>query len=351
MKIQNRQKVSLKFIAQKAGVSLMTASRALNGTGHIARATEERIQIIAEKYKYRPNLLIRGVQTGRTMNIGVIFPADLGFYTNVLEGLHDELLASNYSIQLSLIHQHLGEHAIRQEHQQILRLLDLRVDGIILRPVNDDASDLYFKEVFERNIPLVTIDRKLENVHCDALGTNDFKAGQQAAEYLITKGHRNILLAATGDIVSTGRERRNGFLSSAEKVKGVHVSIINETDFKHHENEARNALTSHPEITAAFCVTDILAAGLYNTALKLGIRIPKDLSVLGFGNLGMGPYLNPPLSTFDQHPAKIGKAAAQLLVKRINSTSEKKRAQQKTISADILERQSVRNINSHETPR
>ncbi|MFA5689101.1 MAG: LacI family DNA-binding transcriptional regulator [Kiritimatiellales bacterium] len=331
----------MKAIAQEAGISIMTASRALNGTGHVAKDTAERIRQIANRHKYRPNLLIRGVQTGCTMNIGVIFPADIGFYTEVLAGIHDTLLKHEYSIQLSLIKQHLGELAIRQEHQQLLRLLDLRVDGIILRPVNDDASDIYFKEVFERGVPLVTIDRNLEKVHCDFVGSNDFEAGQQAATFLMSKGHRKFLLVASGDIVSTGRDRRDGFLSIASKTKDVEVSVINETDFEYHDDDVLAALKNNPEITAAFCVKDSFAAGLYNTVLKSGFKIPKDISILGFGNLDMGPYLNPPLSTFDQHPVELGNVAAKLLLKRIQHSPAKLRWQNKIIPADILNRQSI----------
>lgn len=341
MKSLELKKASLKIIAQEAGVSMMTASRALNGTGYVATATKEQICAIADKYKYRPNLLIRGVQTGRTMNVGVIFPADLGFYTKVLEGIHDELLSRNYSIQLSLIHQHLGEKAIQQERQQILRLLDLRVDGIILRPVNDQASDLYFKEIFERNIPLVTIDRKLGKAHCDYVGSNDFEAGKLAAEYLINKGHRNILLVATGNVVSTGRDRRDGFVSVASESRDVILTIINENDFEYHEKDAEKALSKHPEITAAFCVSDSFAAELYNTAFHQGLKIPDDLSILGFGNLETGPYLRPPLSTFEQHPFKIGQIAAQRLIKQMDPDSTNGRKIQRTVSADLVERQSV----------
>jgi len=344
----NNKQISLKAIALEAGVSTMTASRALNGTGHVSEATSARIQQIAEKHKYRPNLLIRGVQTGYTMNVGVIFPEDLGFYTEVLAGVHNTLLEHNYSIQLSLIKHHFGEPAIQQEHRQILRLLDLRVDGIILRPVNDNASDLYFKEIFERNIPLVIIDRKLEKVHCDFVGSNDFEAGQQAAEFFISKGHKKLLLVAAGDVVSTGRDRRNGFLSVAGGIKGVEVSVINETDFNYHEEDALMALKKKPGITAAFCVKDNLAAGLYSTAFKLGIKIPEDLSILGFGNLEMGLYLSPPLSTFEQYPFKLGNEAARLLIKHMDSSARKNRPQKKIVAAKLLDRKSVISLQSSE---
>ncbi len=322
----------------------MTASRAINGTGYVAQVTIARIKKIADKHRYRPNLLIRGVQTGRTMTIGVIFPADLGFYTNVLEGIHDELLANQYGIQLSLVKKHFGAQAAQQEHDQILRMLDLRVDGIILRPVNDNATSLYFKEVFKRKIPLVTIDRKLEKVQCDFAGSDDFYAGKKAAEYLIEQGHRDILLVATGDSVSTGRERRDGFLAfTKEQAKKIRVVVINEPDFKHHEPEVLRALTTHPGITAAFCVSDTLTPGLYHTAGKLGKKIPGDLSILGFGNLEFGPYLSPALSTFDQHPDCIGKTAVEMLLKRLGSQTPGK-YHRNLIPADLLLRDSVGSI-------
>lgn len=336
--------VSLKKIAQEAGVSVMTASRALNGTGAVASATAERIRAIAERYKYRPNLLIRGVQTGRTMNVGVILPAELGFYTRVLEGIHNELLDQRYSIQLSLIKADLGEEAIRQEHEQILRLLDLRVDGILLRPVNDHASDLYFKEVFERRVPLVTLDRRLEKAHCDFVGSNDAAAGKQAAQFLIDRGHRHILLVATGDMVSTGRDRRDGFMACARKHPNVEVTVINEQDFHYHEEDAELALREHPSITAAFCINDLLAAGLYRTAAKHGLRIPDDLSVLGFGNLELSEFLTPPLSTFDQHPVKLGHAAAQRLIERMRADPSSEPPAKTVIAADPIHRGSIRQL-------
>lgn len=336
--------VSLKKIALEAGVSIMTVSRALNGTGSVAPETAERIRAIAKKHKYRPNLLIRGIQTGRTKNIGIILPAEIGFYTKVLEGIHDHLLNNGYTIQLSLIKQDLGEEAVRQEHEQILRLLDLRVDGMILRPVNDNASDLYFKEVAERHVPLITLDRRLEKAHCDFVGSNDAAAGEQAARYLLSKGHRHILLVATGDTVSTGRDRRDGFAAIARTCTDVTLTIINENDFHYHEPDAEEALCNHPEITAAFCINDLLAAGLYKTAAKLGRRIPEDLSVLGFGNLEIGNYLMPSLSTFDQHPLQLGRTAAEQLIQRMKIDSANTQPASRLIPADLIERDSLRSL-------
>jgi transcriptional regulator with XRE-family HTH domain len=142
-------RASMKAIAEESGVSIMTVSRVFNGSGKVAAATEEKIRLVAERLQYRPNRLVRGMQSGRTGLIGVVMPSGLGFYSGVLEGIHNHLTGQNANLVLSLVHGDWGASAIEEEREILHRLIELRVEGIILRPVNDEATPVYFEEIIQ----------------------------------------------------------------------------------------------------------------------------------------------------------------------------------------------------------
>ena len=143
-------RISQKRIAEEAGVSIMTVSRVLRGKEDVAEATRERVLEVAGKYGYRPNLLVRGIQTGKTGTIGVLLPP-FPFYDELLSGIHDELVQADH-VPINIwsasdaVDQSIDAHEVTQIH----RLLDRRVDGVILKPVDEAVSDDYLREVWER---------------------------------------------------------------------------------------------------------------------------------------------------------------------------------------------------------
>ncbi len=183
-------RVSQRDIAREAGVSRVTVSLVLSGKDQTSQETRQRVLAAAEKLRYRPNLLVQGMRTGRTGSIGVIVPAGLFFQGVIAHGIHDEIIDADFvPIQL-LIGPRVGGK--NSELEQIHRLTDRRVDGMIVWPVDEAVTDVTFSEICSRQIPLVTIDRETTSP-ADHVGTDEELGGRLVAEHLLSLGHRRML--------------------------------------------------------------------------------------------------------------------------------------------------------------
>lgn len=313
--------VSMKAIAQKAGVSIMTVSRVLSGTGHASEATTKSINKIAQEMKYRPNRLVRGLQTGRMGLVGLVLPRELGFYKNILVGVHDYFCERDGGVLTTLVEGNMGDEAIADERRKLHRLVDLRIDGVILRPVNDQASSAYYEELIERSIPLVVVDRQMSEFKCDFVGTDDIQGGQLAAQHMLRRNPRRVLVISATDTVSTSRDRVKGFREGLADSK---CEIIEHAcgGFSIEEDEMRAVLGKHLPVDGIFCVGDLLGIRCLNVLKSMGVSVPQDVGVIGFGDLGLPGDYGVQLTTFNQNPTEIGKQAAELLEARINSSDK-----------------------------
>jgi LacI family transcriptional regulator len=314
--MQRNGSTSLRQIAEASGVSISTASRALLRQSNVRAETRKRVLAAADRFKYRPNLLVRGMQTGRTHTVGVMLRVTDPFYGQIYAGIHDALLAVDH-VPILVWSGRDPQQARRggvTELDQIHRLVDRRVDGVILVPVVDAASDDYLHEVWDRKIPLVAIDRELPESQANFVGCDDRAIGQMAAEHLLGLGHRRLGHLAGPGFASTGRHRREGF-EAAAAAAGAQVVVVEEPTFMAGHDKADELLNRPDRPTAIFAANDHLALSVYDAAAQLGLRVPEDLSVMGCGNLAYGKSLRPSLTTIDQQPRKIGQQAAQLLLR------------------------------------
>lgn len=317
---RSRRQANLKMIAERTGVSLMTVSRTLHGGGPVAPATAEKIRKVAEELRYHPNMLVQGLRTGRTGLVATILPSSLGFYESTLRAIESSLDHQGSSVLLNLVSRDFGPEAMKEEIDRLHRCIGLRVDGIILRPVNDDANAIYFKEVVERGVPLVVIDRKLPDFPCDFVGTEDRGGGESAAFQLLARGCKNLVVLHAGLKVSTSRERREGFLSSVRE-SGVRATELDCGSFlpplellvDFFDNSCSKS------IDGVFAVGDHLARAAHHAIRLSGRACPADIKIVGFGNLAQPDPGAPRIATFDQHPEQIGVEAVRLLTERLDN--------------------------------
>jgi LacI family transcriptional regulator len=269
----------------------------------------------ADRLKYRPNLLVSGIRTGKSNTIGVIIPSPDIFFNNVLHGIHDELMkADNVPIVLLT---HAGGELIDRDYEltQIHMLLDRRVDGIIFRPTNEMVGDTYHSEVWERHVPLTAIDSETPLTKADFVGTDDVLGARLCAEHLLSLGHRHVAHLAGPSNVSTARDRRAGFETAIRQGGGECVTM---EAFSYIEDlkTTIQLLDLNPRPTAIFAGSDLLAESVYEAAMVLGLKIPEDLSVVGFSNSDVAHRLLPPLTTIHQRPYEMGQRAARLVLSR-----------------------------------
>ena len=317
----------MRAIADEAGVTLTTVSRIINdaeGKYKYAEKTRRRVLSIVERLKYRPNALVRGLQTGRTGTAGVMVPPN-GFYSDVVVGIHEELFNNDTIMLLGWNHRSINNREEKMERQIIHQMIDRRVDGIILRPSSEDFTRSYFEEIWERDIPLILIDRHLSKIDTDFVGTDDVAGGKLAAEHLLALGHRNLLFIGASSSISTSRQREEGFRRVLSETPSAYCRSLYENLQGRMTAELIEALLvllrGKDRPTGVFCYNDVYAYQAITVARQAGFSVPGDLSILGFGNQ---PTLDGavPLSTFDQHPEQIGKLAAQMYLNRISSQKD-----------------------------
>jgi LacI family transcriptional regulator len=315
--------VNLKCIASEVGLSIMTVSRALRGHGDIAKETRERVLKVADGLGYRPNMLVRAIQTGQSKNIGVIISVQKAFGSALVSGIHDALSERDY---LPLVHWKKTvdnpdpDECRRLEVDVIHQLLDRRVDGIILLPSDESISDAYFSEVWKRGVPLVTIDRKLRKGNFDFVGTDNTTGGRVVAKHLLELGHRRVA-HVSAQRIGNYAERRVAFEAALKSARATCISIL--ADEEPNPLPAIEKLFNlKPLPTAVFVASDYYVPPLFAMAAARGIRIPEDLSVVGYADLHFAKYLTPPLTTVAQNPYEIGRRAATTLLQRLAPSSE-----------------------------
>ena len=321
----------LKDVARSAGVSIGTASRILNGdTDSFSEQTCAKVVEKACELGWRRNLLVDGIQKGRTFTIGVLVPPHDSFWVAVLAGIHLELTAADYLPITTWIGDCRTIPAVKGNEQagldQINRLLDRRVDALILWPSFAVAYYEHYKELMERKIPVVVIDHRLstENI-ADLVESDDGLGARLVAEHLLKLGHKHIACLSTRELdwQAWSTRRREEFEKEVQRIGGAEVqswkSDANEDEIL---DEATRILTSEPRPTAIFAVSDHLARQVYRAASALGVRIPEDVSVVGFADLDFSVDLWPPLTTVHQHAEDIGRAAAKAVLDRLNGVVE-----------------------------
>ena len=318
---------SLKDIACSANVSVPTASRILHGKklNQFSEETKERVRETAKRLRWRPNLLVHGMQTGKTRTIGVMVPPFNSHWSKILYGIHDGLIrADHIPIILWGKHWREDEHQhIAEDLEQLHRLIDRRVEGFILWPPMVTPYYDHIEEI--RNIPVVTIDHELPpDYGADSVATDEEMGAKLVASHLLSLGHRHIAhFAGSGNnIYSWAKLRSQYFVQEVAGVPGA--TCVTVEQWQHDYNEgvsvAKKLLQMHPRPTAVFAASDQRAQYVYDAAAQMGLKIPQDLSVVGFADLDTAASLKPPLTTVRQKSYETGLIAAQLILERLQKT-------------------------------
>jgi LacI family transcriptional regulator len=316
--------VNQKRIAEEAGVSQATVSLVLSGRPISSLATRRRVLQAAEKLRYRPNLLVHGIQTGKTRMIGVMAPPFDYYWSEVLYGIHDVLAAADH-VPITVWTAHNGPGPRKRygpgmdELEQIHRLLDRRIDGVILWPHFASLFQEHVREFSSRSLPVVTIDHELPaSYRADYVGSEEAKGGRAVAKHLYDLGHRRFAHFAGTSQLSWARARRAAIENELRESPGTSCFTIEGPigDPAPGIVQARQILAQNPRPTAVFAATDLFAKVIYRAAAEVGLRIPEDLSVAGFSDDDFAAEMTPGLTTVRQNGYDIGRAAAELVLAR-----------------------------------
>ncbi|MDI1257430.1 MAG: LacI family DNA-binding transcriptional regulator [Flavobacterium sp.] len=317
-----KEKATLKQIAKELNVSVSTVSKALNDSPEISEPTKIKIQEFAKLKNYKPNIIGLNLKNRKTKTIGVIIPNILNpFFAKVFSGIEKVAEEKGYNVLTCI-----SNESLEKEIHTLDMLSNGTIDGFILS-VSEEAQKLgefqHFTDIINDGTPIVMFDRISEQVDCDKVIVDDFDSAVYATEHLIKIGCKNIALFSSIDNLSVGKLRAKGYFKALEKAgykvdENLIVLAESEEDF----DKKAQAVFNDNKFDGVFAFDEHTSTMAMKFAIKKGIKIPEELSVIGFADGVWSRRMTPSLSTISQHGPEIGEAAAKLLIDNLESKEE-----------------------------
>ena len=312
--------ITLKMVAEKAKVSVNTASRAINNRPDISLHTKKRVLQIAKELGYIRNAAAVALRTKKTGTIGVVIADNRNpFYAEVLNGIEEAAREKNYHIILANT-----QRDYKKEEEAINLLLAKRIDGLLITPVQDRDDDI--KNLIDANIPFVVVGRDFENIEVDAVYNDEVKGGFLATEYLIKKGHKRIALIDGFLYKSPAKSRLEGYKKALNKYRiSWDESLVSVGDINIEDGYERTKqmLEENLYFTAIFAYNDMMAFGSMQAIKEKGLRIPEDIGLVGYDDIPFSSLISPALTTIKLKKQELGVESAKLLFSRINGGRKK----------------------------
>lgn len=305
--------VTLKQVAEAAGVSLATASYSLNDGGSVGKQTREKVKAAAHRLGYKPNLSAKAMRTGRTGALGLVIP-DLTnpFFPQLAQSVIGAARDAGFDTFMA---DTLGTKAT--ERRSIEALIRRGIDGLIWFPVDDTPPiDLSLN-----GTPTVVIDRALEGYDCIVADCE--AGGRAAASLLVSAGHRRIGIIGAPSAALSSQQRATGARSVIHA--GATLAWEVEAAFSADLDPDIVQLLARRDVTAVVAGADLIALGVIRELQRLGLEVPHDVSVVGFDNIPWCDLCSPPLSTIEIPISEMGVEAVQTLVRRIGAPDEPRR--------------------------
>ncbi|GGG05868.1 LacI family DNA-binding transcriptional regulator [Paenibacillus abyssi] len=307
---------TIKDIAKHTGLSLGTISKFING-GRVREANRDKIERAIKELDFHVNEIARGLKTSKSKTIGIIIPSMENFFCTSL---------------ISRVEKHLSKHGYsgiicdyqedpQMEKEKLVFLINKMVDGIIIVPSGDTQKEI--QQVLDRGIPVVTVDRILPDIACDSVVVDNFKISGEAVEYFVGQDHRRIAIICGPRNISTAEERLNGYLAVHEKFRlTVDPDLIQFGDYYMQSGyELCRRLLDLPEPpTAIFATNYDITLGVISALNERNIRIPEQLSLIGFDNLNLSKVIKPALSLVVQPMDQLADATTKLMLERLEGT-------------------------------
>lgn len=317
-----RRKVTLKQIAKELDVSISTVSKSLRDSPEISEDTRLKVQAFAKLYNYKPNNIALSLKNKKTKTIGIIIPEIVHhFFATVISGIEQVANECGYNVIVCLSDESFDKEVINME-----MLANGSTDGFIMslsKETQQKKDFHHLQEVINQGMPVVLFDRISNDIMCDKVIIDDQLAAYEATNFLISKGLKKIALLTTVDYVSVGKLRTDGYLNVLHD-HGIEVdeSLIIRIEDTEHCDEKINELLENQTVDAILAVNELFAVTAIKLAMSKGIKIPEDLSVVAFTDGIISKYSTPTITTISQNGIKMGRKAAEMLIKRLELEDE-----------------------------
>ncbi|MGG2198515.1 MULTISPECIES: LacI family DNA-binding transcriptional regulator [Paenibacillus] len=308
-------KATIYDVAREAGVSIAAVSQVINGKGKISEERRAEIMRVMERLNYQPSVIAAALTGKKTYTLGLLVP-DISnpFFAEIARAVEDQGHSLGYSLVIC---------STDNKDERVERYLSLlqqkSVDGMIIGTGMDNKEML--KPLLENSIPIAMIAREMPGHDVQTVITDDFAGGRLAAEHLLGLGHTRLAVLAEQLKVSSSRERIRGFRQRLAEA-GIdlpddRVLASGDALVKDGKRKATELLQRAERPTAIFCCNDLLAIGALQAAKELGLRVPEQLSIVGFDNTILATVTEPPLTTVSQPTEEMGKLAVDLLLSQL----------------------------------
>lgn len=304
-------RVTIRDVAERAGVSVATVSKVINQRYGVAEATSLRVQAVIEELGYEASLVAQSLRNHRTNVIGILV-ADLEpFSTELLKGAADAIRGSGYELVVYSAGGRTGEHN-GWERRYLSRLSGTLIDGAVL--VTPTVVDVNY------GAPIVAVDPHTGSHDVPTVDSDNLRGARMAAEHLLGLGHRRVALIRGRSDLESAKLRERGFREAmADAGVAVDESLICAGDYDPEVSAAtaRELLGRADRPTAVFAANDVTAIATIGVALGMGLRVPEDLSVVGFDNIPESALCTPQLTTVNQPIRTMGECAVGMLIRLI----------------------------------
>lgn len=327
---------TIKDVAEKAGVSIATVSRAFNESHKVKEATRTRVLAIAHKLKYTPNAAARGLIMNRSEAIGLLLPDLHGeFFSEFIRGADETVQANGYHLIVSSSHNDVDEI------ESALRFVRGRVDGLVV------MSPLVHSEILLRNIPralpVVVVNCGFRQSTYDTISIDGFGGARTIVRYLLDLGHRRIAIIKGSDVNVDALARLSGYRTALQE-RGVVPDPTLEFDGDFTDasgyKAAQAIVQAKPRPTAIFASNDTMAISAIGALREAGLHIPEDISVCGFDDIPVARYLQPALTSVHVPIRDLGFMSIEMILKRLQPRKRKEKASQILVATTLSVRAS-----------
>ena len=332
-------KVTIEEIAERAGVSITTVSRVLNGKKDVSAATREKIKRIMKEHDYLPTFSAQTLASKKTNTIGIVIPRSARYiFSNphsmeMLRGITETLSRFDYDFLLIL----------NKEKRYSQFFKERRIDGLIF--LINRYEDPFIQELVEQKYPFVTIGRLRDSEAMTFIDTNSLRSSYLVTEYLIKLGHRRIGYIGGPLDYTTGLRRFEGFKLALEEYRVPYEESwvkFAANSLQEEGRELAEALLGQETMpSAVVCFNDLMAVGAMGAFQKAGKKIPDDLSLISFDNTYLAEYANPPLSSLAQPGYELGRKGSELLLDILDGKQNVSKPVQIILPVELVVRQST----------
>lgn len=342
-----KSKATLKELAKELGVSTSTVSKALSNSPEISEQTKIKIKEFALLKNYKPNSIAKNLKNQRSYTIGVVFPNILNpFFAKVFSGI--ELYANEKGYNLITC---TSNESLEKEKQMIEMLDNGAIDGFILALAEETQKENNFSHIYNvlrHGTPVVLFDRITDELKCDKVIVDDFDSGVDATQYLIDTNCKKIALFSTTHNLSVCQLRGKGYREALRKNNipfDENITLLLDSELGYDDKMSAIILNEKPD--AIFAIDEYAVVTAMKFCLKNGLKVPDDISIIGFADGLWSRRMTPSLSTVSQHAPEIGQKTAEMIIKRIEEipdTESEKIYETAIIKTELRKRDSVRKL-------